>query len=249
MITKIEIATGLRHIRQFLIHPSILCSLLFWGRSGAIKKAVKISLSQVSRTPQNEINEWITSKRMNSLIGKIGGWSQEALYYLVRYYRPKIIVETGVYRGISTAFLLQALKDNGNGYLYSIDLPLAKYTAKDGEVDFSPLSKKEETGFAVPNALRDRWKLIIGDSREELPKLLKTIKSVDLFYHDSEHTFEMMTWEFQTIFPFLTNKSVLCSDDILWNNAFQEFCGTHGLSPEFVAEKFGYAEVRNEKTS
>lgn len=43
------------------------------------------------------------------------------LYALVREYRPRTLVETGVYNGVGTTALLLALEENGEGQLYSID--------------------------------------------------------------------------------------------------------------------------------
>ena len=49
------------------------------------------------------------------------------LYFLIRELKPEKIIETGVHRGVSSLFILQALEDNEKGELYSIDLPLAEY--------------------------------------------------------------------------------------------------------------------------
>ena len=46
----------------------------------------------------------------------------ETIYLLVRSLKPETVVETGVCYGASSAYILQALKDNGRGVLYSIDL-------------------------------------------------------------------------------------------------------------------------------
>jgi predicted O-methyltransferase YrrM len=54
------------------------------------------------------------------------------LYALCRYLRPKVIVETGVGLGTSSLFILQALEDNGEGTLYSIDKPYAEYQSDAG---------------------------------------------------------------------------------------------------------------------
>ena len=54
--------------------------------------------------------------------------------------------------------------------------------------------------FVAPE-LKLHWALIIGDSRRELPSLLARCGNVNMFYHDSLHTFEHMTWEFETAFP------------------------------------------------
>jgi len=50
-----------------------------------------------------------------------------SLYFMIRIQKPNVVIETGVHRGVSTSFILQALEDNNKGNLYSIDLPLAKY--------------------------------------------------------------------------------------------------------------------------
>src|SRR5262245_51341120 len=45
------------------------------------------------------------------------------LYLAARVIRPEHFVETGVQNGMSSAFILLALKHNGRGQLYSVDLP------------------------------------------------------------------------------------------------------------------------------
>ena len=42
---------------------------------------------------------------------------------MLRKLRPALAVETGVCNGVSTAFLLLALVENGAGELWSVDLP------------------------------------------------------------------------------------------------------------------------------
>ena len=56
-------------------------------------------------------------------IGASAGLKEVALYLLVRKYKPKVILETGVANGISTYFILKALHLNGSGKLISIDYP------------------------------------------------------------------------------------------------------------------------------
>ena len=57
-----------------------------------------------------------------------------------------------------------------------------------------------------------------------VPNVLKKINSLDVFLHDSKHTYEHMTWEFKTIWQYLNPKGVLISDDTNWNNSFSDFC-------------------------
>ena len=65
-----------------------------------------------------------------------------------------------------------------------------------------------------------------------------------MFYHDSEHTYEMMMWEFKTVFPHVNNNGVICSDDISWNSAFQDFCMDNELIPSYVKGKFEFSPVK-----
>ncbi len=113
------------------------------------------------------------------------------LYMITRKLEPDTVIETGVHRGVSALFILQALEDNGKGMLYSIDLPYASYTTDRKEITKSSLPENK-IGICVQTRLRNRWKLILGNSRKELPALLEKVKNVDIFLHDSEHTFNHM---------------------------------------------------------
>ncbi len=125
----------------------------------------------------------------------------ELLYLLVRAAKPRVAVETGVLYGSSSAAILAALARNGMGELYSIDLGNA--------------AQEPPNDFFVPRHLQDRWHLTIGDSRRELPRLLARLGTIDMFHHDSLHTFEHMMWEYETAFRHLSPGGVLSSDDVL----------------------------------
>ena len=157
MITKTEFKTGLKHCPVALFHPSLIPKFITSGRRGVLKGIVNISIKQGLKYALPININCLNHSSMKTLMGKIGGYSQEYLYWLVRIQKPKVVVETGVYRGISSAFILAALHDNGEGKLYSIDLPNARYVGDSGIEDFSPLFAKETTGFAVPESLKDRW--------------------------------------------------------------------------------------------
>jgi len=45
----------------------------------------------------------------------------EVLYALVRAIKPNICLEIGTHRGFSTNYIIQALKDNGFGHLWTTD--------------------------------------------------------------------------------------------------------------------------------
>jgi predicted O-methyltransferase YrrM len=152
-----------------------------------------------------------------------------ALYILCRALKPRVIIETGVSSGASAFILLTALQKNGQGELYSIDLSptvwgaaLPNYREKD-KINLPP---EKSVGWLVPESLKSRWHLIVGDSRKELPQILQHVGACDFFYHDAEHTYEAMAWEYETVWPKISSGGVLTSDDVHWSKAFAEFIRT-----------------------
>lgn len=145
------------------------------------------------------------------------------LYALVRRTRSSTVVETGVRRGESSAFILKALSDEGGGKLFSIDLPNA--SPPGGGTD-SLLPRGAETGYLVPQRLRAGWDLTLGDAKVELPKLFGRLESADLFHHDSDHSYAHVTFELETAWPRCRN---IACDDIDDNSAFDDFCSKVGV--------------------
>ena len=131
-------------------------------------------------------------------------------YLACRLNRPEVVVETGVAYGVTSAFILSALEVNGRGTLHSVDLP--------------PLRRVYNSfwGIAVPEVLKDRWRLHRGSSASVLPPLLREIRTIDLFVHDSLHTRRNMSREFDTVWPRLRKGAVLLADDVERNRAFGE---------------------------
>lgn len=149
----------------------------------------------------------------------LGRW----LYAAVRVTRPDVVVETGVATGTSAWLILNALARNGAGTLYSIDLP-----NRDSTRPYN-VGQHASTGRVVPDSLRRRWDLALGDSRLLLPELLARVGPVGLFFHDSEHSFEAMTREFETVLPHLEPGGLIVSDDVQKNAAFSRLTRRHRL--------------------
>lgn len=170
-------------------------------KSGFINN-MKIQLDQYS--------DIVTGSMMSPLRGPI-------LYVMMRIIKPEIILETGVASGASTSFLLKALQQNDSGCLHSIDIP-----ALPGNDDMVRLPKGKKPGWLVSQELRNRWTYHEGKSFDILKPLLKNLKQIDVFIHDSEHTYENMKFEYETSWPYITEGGFLASDDIKWNKAFDE---------------------------
>ena len=142
-------------------------------------------------------------------------WAADSLfarlcYLACRLTTPETVVETGVAYGVSSAYILRAMEQNGRGTLHSVDLP--------------PLRREYERfwGVAVPEDLREGWRLHRGASRRVLPGLLRESGPVGLFVHDSLHTRRNMRREFDAVWPSLTPGGLLLADDVERNGAFAD---------------------------
>jgi len=158
------------------------------------------------------------------------------LYGVVRWFGPNVVLETGVHFGASSAFILSALAFNGRGKLHSIDLPNASYVTADGRIHSDPLPVGAEPGFVVPLNLRDQWKLTLGDVKDMLPLVLQQIPRVDLFFHDSAHTYDVMRFEYETIWTKLAREGLLLSDNVECNSAFLDFCKSKKLRHKVIRD-------------
>lgn len=149
----------------------------------------------------------------------------ELQYVVTRALRPRTVVETGVWRGLSSWTLLAALDANGTGRLVSVDFP--------------PLdpAQRVDVGHLVPDRLRARWTLEIGPSRQVLPRVLDACGPLDVFVHDSDHTYFSMMREFRTGWGALAAGGVLLSDDIEANHAFVKFARRVGQPPLIAAKR------------
>lgn len=151
------------------------------------------------------------------------------LYWLVRMLKPKTIVQTGVCNGLSAAFMVLGLIKNGNeGRIYLIDLPPVfnphdpAWTATD-QVYGVVIPEGKTTGWIVPDAYRDRIEVQNGDAKQLLPQLVDRLDNIDLFFHDSDHTYNHMMFEFAEAKRKLSPGGVIVADDISWNESLWDF--------------------------
>lgn len=137
--------------------------------------------------------------------------SRKFLYILCRIVKPKNVIETGVAYGLSSFYILSALNKNKFGTLTSID------------AIFRPWQSEEMIGSIIPKYLRDKWKLVLGKSNEKLLDVFKKNEDVEIFIHDSLHTYKNMTFEFNCAMNNIKHDGIIISDDILDNDAFYDF--------------------------
>ncbi|MBL01254.1 MAG: hypothetical protein CL774_02025 [Chloroflexi bacterium] len=144
-------------------------------------------------------------------------------YIITKLVKPKVVVETGVGPGMTSWSILQAMRENKKGHLYSIDLP-------------TPNTKNmPEVGYLIPSQLKERWDLLIGPSKKILPNLLSELSVIDIFIHDSRHSFSNQLYEYETSWPSIKNQGFLISDDIS-NDAFIKFSKNNDRKPILIKQ-------------
>jgi hypothetical protein len=145
------------------------------------------------------------------------------VYCMTLHLRPEHLLETGVARGITTRFILEAIAENGHGHLWSIDLP------PPGEPEIH-----DQIGIAVPDRLRPSWTYVSGSSRRRLRPLLSEIRMIDLFVHDSRHTQRNLMFELHHAWAALTPRGAAVVDDVDMNCGFHAFRRAYPEALAFV---------------
>jgi len=142
---------------------------------------------------------------------KMGGMTATSFVYSCVYnLKPTYSLECGVSKGGSSFSILSALDKINHGHLFSSDLPyLWKY---------NPIAN---IGSLVPDSLRHRWSLLLGDDRDTIPKLLTSHDHKYSFVHydsDKRYMSRKIFWE--NISPVLSANHFIIFDDIMDNDHF-----------------------------
>jgi predicted O-methyltransferase YrrM len=211
---------------------------------GKVQSFVKSLTKAGDAEIQDYISEILSDKRFHSTIARKGddGSGKKpfslkilasdissclALYTLCRVLKPTVVVETGVASGVSSSYILRALDNNDHGNLFSIDV--LWYTVShnwkadftDEDISVHPIEK--QSGWIIPKSLKGRWELLMGRTSDRLSELLNKVGPVDVFFHDSEHSYENMSREFRMLWPSLRKGGILMAHNIDVNNAFPDF--------------------------
>lgn len=187
------------------------------------------------------------------------------LYSALRKVQPEVVVETGVFHGVSTATVLLALEKNGQGQLYSIDEWRVRYPTLDpdnpSEVPpTADVARKHPScaepgshipitgkgaGWIIPDDLHHRWELREGRYLEELPKLLDELGSIDCYIHDSNHSESDMAAEFELAWQHLVEGGLLISNHTGWNDVFDRFVDEHNGDAGLICYEYDYRSILN----
>lgn len=213
----------LSKLSTIIRNPEILLIILKTGNKKSVKQYLSIKKNRdLMIKICNEIDFMLSkNKTIDEIIEyvskKFNFMKYPIIWYsLIRKHHLKIVVETGVSMGWSSFMILIALQRENSGKLYSIDIDSSETVKQDGGV-----------GYLVPDYLKKYWNLTIGDTNKLLEPTLRELKQLDMFIHDSEHSYQTMSYEYNLAWKFLKNNRFLCSDDINHSNAFDEFVTQH----------------------
>ncbi len=135
------------------------------------------------------------------------GW-----YALLRATKPRVVVETGIDRGLGTVVMAAALKRNSDegfpGLVYATDIV-------------------PDVGHLLAEPYKGFCRELIGDSVESLKRFSQP---VDVFLHDSDHRPEYEWAEFLAIEPRLHPWSIVLSDNSQQSPKLREFAARLGQS-------------------
>lgn len=141
----------------------------------------------------------------------------DLLEKMVLHLSPEVVLETGVANGASTRRILSALSHNrGSGRLISCDIDDRVATA---ELTANP-----------------RFEFVKIGAQSDFSDLVERLDKIDLFYHDSDHSYDQQLFEYSTVWNKLPDGGILFSDDINWSYAFLDFCVTVNRVPYVLSD-------------
>ncbi len=170
---------------------------------------------------------------------KMGGEGALSLiYHLVKYYKPKNCLETGVAYGWSSLAILLALDEIEGSNLISNDMP---YVNENNE-DF--------VGIVVPDTLKGKWTLQRLPDIKGIPIALKKFGGrLDFCHYDSDKSYTGREWATPLLWDALRPNGIMMIDDINDNIAFQEFCQRVSMKPVIIEHQNKYVGILIKKDS
>lgn len=174
-----------------------------------------------------------TKSRGMAIVDKLpftigGGGDYRFLYWLVRLYEPRVVVETGVAAGWTSQAILSALSRNGQGELHSSDFPY-----------FRVSNPEKYIGCVVDKELKYRWHLHLDGDAKSLPKIVEATPKIDIFHYDSDKSYSGRTIAVSLIRPHLRAGGLIVMDDIVDNSWFQDYVEREKVPFTIIGKRVG----------
>ena len=146
--------------------------------------------------------------------GRRLGW-----YAFVRVMKPKVVIETGVDKGLGACLLAAALMRNKE----------EGYDGKYYGTDINP-----EAGYLLTGRYAEFGRILYGDSIESLSAIDDPI---DLFINDSDHAADYEAAGYETVAGKLSAGAVILGDNCHVTDKLLNFSLKHGREFIFFGEK------------
>jgi predicted O-methyltransferase YrrM len=156
----------------------------------------------------------LSSNPRRGISSKDARWGRRLGWYaLVRATQPDHVVETGTHLGLGSCIVAAALLRNGHGRITTIDVdPEAGYL------------------FGEP------WASVIDRCAGSSIDALAAIRDVDMFLHDSLHTYDYETRELTTVERNLRPDAIILSDNAHETSALSDWAERNGRHYLFFKE-------------
>ena len=173
-------------LRRFLLHDDTVIPVEDFGAGSAKDKTGSRTIASIAKNAAKS--------------PKFG----QLLFRMVKYYKPRNILELGTSLGLSTAYLSLAAPDSG-------------IITMEGAPTVSARARQNFDNFNFKNI-----EIIEGNFDQTLPSLLRTMPQVDFAFVDGNHRREPTERYFRQLLPAIKNESILIFDDIHWSGEMEQ---------------------------
>ena len=122
---------------------------------------------------------------------------------MVKYYKPKTILELGTSLGITTSYL-------------SLAKPDARLITMEGSKEIGQVAKNNFRNLEISDV-----EIIEGNFDNTLSSVVRGLSTVDFVFIDGNHRQEPTERYFRELFPKINNDSILVFDDIHWSSEME----------------------------
>jgi methyltransferase family protein len=163
----------------------------------------------------SEVTKRLASNPRRGICAKEPHWARRAGWYaLVRAAQPDNVVETGTQLGLGSCAIAAALLRNGHGRLTTIDID-------------------PEAGYLIG----EPWVSVIDRRTGSSLDILAGLQDVDMFIHDSLHTYDYESKELAAVGPNLRDDAIVLSDNAHESAALSDWAERTGRHYLFFAEQ------------
>jgi methyltransferase family protein len=142
-------------------------------------------------------------------------WARRSGWYaIVRAVQPDHVVETGTHLGLGSCVIAAALLRNGHGRLTTIDTD-------------------QDAGYLIG----EPWESVIDRRTGSSIDILGALQDVDVFLHDSLHTYDYETSELTAVEPNLRAGAIILSDNAHDSAALSDWAERSGRHYLFFKEQ------------